>query len=68
VRVQINPALIGGFVVEVGSSYKANFAVATQFDHMRQQLKQAEEKWFVWRSLSSTARRPCSLISRACVV
>jgi len=44
-QFKINPALIGGFVVEVGSSYKANFAVATQFEHMRQQLKQAEEKW-----------------------
>jgi len=42
---KINPALIGGFTVEVGSSYKGNFALATQFEHMRQQLKQAEDKW-----------------------
>jgi F0F1-type ATP synthase delta subunit len=42
---RINPALIGGFTVEVGSSYKGNFALSTQFDHMRQQLKQAEDKW-----------------------
>jgi F0F1-type ATP synthase delta subunit len=42
---KINPALIGGFTVEVGSGYKGNFALATQFEHMRQQLKQAEDKW-----------------------
>lgn len=42
---RINPALLGGFTVEVGSNYKGNFALSTQFEHMRQQLKQAEEKW-----------------------
>merc|ERR1711939_1242963 len=42
---KINPALIGGFTVEVGSNYKGNFALSSQFDLMRQQLKQAEDKW-----------------------
>jgi hypothetical protein len=31
--------------VEVGSNYKGNFALSSQFDLMRQQLKQAEDKW-----------------------
>lgn len=31
--------------MEVGSNYKGNFALSSQFDLMRQQLKQAEDKW-----------------------
>jgi len=42
---RINPALLGGHVVEVGNSFKANFALSAQYDYHKAQLKQAEEKW-----------------------
>jgi len=42
---RINPALVGGFTVEIGSNFKGDFSLAHQFQLMRQQLKQAEEKW-----------------------
>jgi len=42
---KINPDLIGGFVLEIGTNFTANFAVSYIFHLMQMQFRQVEDKW-----------------------
>ncbi len=43
--LQIKPEITGGVVIEVGSQFKADFALSDEFNMMRERLRQIEDKW-----------------------